>query len=239
LGVAAAGVAVNLVLVTVGPYPRSMVGLPGEPFSNMAPPSLALAVHAVVLTGLVGAARPGLARLAGRAAVWRATVAVNLTAMTLYLWHLPVLIALFAGLHGLGLDRPVVWSPDGQPLPGSGFWPLTPLFLAAFAAGVLLVVRLMWPFEHRRLPWWDAPRPRLRHAGAGPAAAVGSAAIGIGTLALSATGLAGFPTRIVHFAGVPLNALGAIGLMLLGGSIVRAAGAPEPIAARSGKRLLP
>ena len=34
------------------------------------------------------------------------------------LWHLPVLIALYAGLHALGLDRPVRWSADGYPEPG-------------------------------------------------------------------------------------------------------------------------
>lgn len=229
LATAAAGIAVNLALVTVGPYPRSMVGLPGEPFSNMAPPSLALAVHAVVLTALVGATRPALARLASRARVWRATVAVNLTAMTLYLWHLPVLIALFAATHLLGLDRPVVWSADGQPLPGPGFWPLTVPFLAAFAACVVLAVRLLWPFEHRHLPWWDTPGPGRPVHHPGPLAAVGCAAIGVGTLALSATGLAGFPTRIVWFAGVPLNAVGAIGLMLLGGFLARRAGTPHMV----------
>ena len=54
-GVAALAVSVNLLLVTYGPYPRSMVGMRGEPFSNMAPPSLVLALHTIALAGLVGA----------------------------------------------------------------------------------------------------------------------------------------------------------------------------------------
>ena len=61
-GVAALAISANLLLVTYGPYPRSMVGMRGEPFSNMTPPSLVLALHTVALAGLVGAARPALAR---------------------------------------------------------------------------------------------------------------------------------------------------------------------------------
>jgi len=91
IGVAAAAVSTNLVLISAGPYPISMVGgSPGERFSNMAPPSLALALHALALAGLAGAARPALRRLAARPRAWWAATAVNMTAMTLYLWHLPV-----------------------------------------------------------------------------------------------------------------------------------------------------
>ena len=143
--------------MTYGPYPRSMVGMRGEPFSNMTPPSLVLALHTVALAGLVGAARPALARLAAGRRVWTGTTAINLTAMTLYLWHLPVLIALYAGLHGLGLDRPVHWAADGYPIPGPGFWLWTLAFLAVYLACVVGVVRLMWPAEVGRLPGWDRP----------------------------------------------------------------------------------
>ena len=245
-GVAALAVSVNLILVTAGPYPRSMVGMRGEAFSNMAPPSLVLALHTVALAGLVGAARPALARLASGRRVWSATTAVNLTAMTLYLWHLPVLIALYAGLHGLGLDRPVAWSADGYPVPGPGFWLWTVVFLAVYLACVVGIVRLMWPAEVGRLPGWDRPArpapqdgPEPGETGRSALAGTGAVLIGIGTLMLSAVGLAGFPTRVSSFAGVPINALAAIGLMALGGLLVRRVGASRTAtSATNGNSLL-
>jgi fucose 4-O-acetylase-like acetyltransferase len=246
-GLATLAVVVNMVLVTYGPYPRSMVGMRGEPFSNMAPPSLVLALHTLALAGLAGAARPALARLVAGRRVWTGTTAINLTAMTLYLWHLPVLIALYAGLHLVGLDRPVRWSTDGYPEPGPGFWLWTIAFLAVYLACVVAVVRLMWPAEVARLPGWDRPArtrrsdgrmdpgERARSAWAG----AGAALIGIGTLMLAAIGLAGFPTRVTSFAGVPLNAVAAIGLMALGGALVRQVGATHgPIEATNGKQVL-
>jgi fucose 4-O-acetylase-like acetyltransferase len=232
-GLALAAVATNLLLVGLGPYPLSMVGgSPGERFSNMAPPSLVLALHAVALAGLVGAARPALARLARVPTAWRATTAVNLTAMTLYLWHLPVLIAMVAVTHVLGLDRAVTWTAGGEPAPGPGYWLWTLLFLAVFLTLVAGVVRLMWPAEVGPLPGWDRaartsptrtdPGRELTRA---TAAASGTALVGVGTLMISSTGLAGFPTRVTTFAGMPLNPLAAILLTVAGGFLVRWAGA--------------
>lgn len=246
-GVAAVAAGANLLLVTYGPYPRSMVGMRGEPFSNMAPPSLVLALHTIALAGLVGAFRPALVRLAAGRRVWTATTAINLTAMTLYLWHLPVMIALYAALHVVGLDRPVAWDAEGYPVPGPGFWLWTLAFLAVYLTCVVGVVRLMWPAEVGRLPGWDRP---ARHApaegGAAPgergrpaAAGTGAALIGIGTLMLSAIGLAGFPTRVSEFAGVPLNAVAAIALMVVGGLLVRQVGsAHTPVGSTNGNAVL-
>jgi hypothetical protein len=230
LATAVVAMGTNLVLIGLGPYPISMVGgSPGERFSNMAPPSLALALHAVALTGLVAAARPALARLARRPRVWWGTTAVNLTAMTLYLWHLPVLIAMVAGTHALGWDRPVTWSATGDPVPTPGYWAWTAAFLAVDLALVVGVVRVMWPAEVGPLPGWDRPARTSRRAGregwASALAALGSALVGVGTLMVSASGLAGFPTRVTWFSGVPINSALAIGLMALGGLAVRRAGA--------------
>ena len=247
-GIAAAAVATNLALITFGPYPISMVGgSPGERFSNMAPPSLALALHALALAGLAGAARPALARLAQRPRAWWAATAVNMTAMTLYLWHLPVLITLVAASHALGLDRPVAWTADG-PAPAPGYWAWTAVFVAIDLACVLGVVRVLWVVEVGRLPGWDRPTrtgppARTSERAASRAAGAGAGIIGVGTLMLSATGLAGFPTRVTHFAGVPLNSVVAITLMLAGGLLVRASGgqvASTPAASGSNsKSVLP
>jgi hypothetical protein len=240
----AAAVMANLVLVSAGPYPTSMVGLTGEDFSNMAPPSLVLALHALALAGVVGAARPALGRLAAHARVWSATTAVNLTAMTLYLWHLPVLIAVVAIEHLVGLDRPVRWLSPDLAVPGPGFWLWTVPYFAVYLVCVAGAVRLMWPVELGTLPGWDRPaRTEFRTAKtehrSATLAALGAALIGSGTLALAATGLAGFPTRVTHFASVPLNAVAAISLMVGGGLLVRHAGsATAAVRVQNGKRLL-
>ena len=67
--------------------------------------------------------------------------------------------------------------------------------------------------------------------------------VGIGTLMLSATGLAGFPTRVAHVAGLPLSAPIAIALMGAGGLLVRQVGGvitlPRCFASYSGNSRLP
>ncbi|MFC9311190.1 acyltransferase, partial [Streptomyces sp. NPDC057011] len=71
LGLAAAGLAGAVLLVAYGPYPLSMVGMPGEKVSNMAPPTLALLCHGTWLVGAVQlAAGPATAWLR-RPRVWR------------------------------------------------------------------------------------------------------------------------------------------------------------------------
>ncbi|HET7899970.1 MAG TPA: acyltransferase family protein [Candidatus Nanopelagicales bacterium] len=223
-------VALNLVLIAHGPWPLSMVGMPGAEVSNMAPPTVVLALHSVVLVCVVTLLDGPLARLASVPSVWRPATWVNLVAMTLYLWHLPVLVAVTTLAHLLGLDRPVRLGADGWPVPdGWGYLLGSLLFWAVYAVGVWAVVRLMWPFEHAPLVWWDAaPRSRAPSTRtASSVAAIGCVGVGISTLVLSGTGLAGFPWRIVDYAGLPLSAAGAIVALLLSGLAIRWAGAPR------------
>ena len=173
----------------------------------------------------------GLRRgLGGVRAVWGPATWVNLAAMTLYLWHLPVLVAVTTLAHTLSLDRPVRLGDDGWPVPDGWGYLLGSLVLwTVYAVGVWAVVRLMWPFEHAPLVWWDAPprstAPSLRAATW--VAALGCVGVGVSTLVLSGTGLAGFPWRIVDYAGLPLSAAGAIVALLVSGLAIRWAGAPR------------
>lgn len=228
--VALSCVGANLVLIAHGPWPLSMVGMPGAEVSNMAPPTVALALHSVVLVCVVTLLDGALQRLAAVPAVWRPATWVNLVAMTLYLWHLPVLVAVTTLAHTLSLDRPVRLGDDGWPVPDGWGYLLGSLVLwTVYAVGVWAVVRLMWPFEHAPLVWWDAPprstAPSLRAATW--VAALGCVGVGVSTLVLSGTGLAGFPWRIVDYAGLPLSAAGAIVALLVSGLAIRWAGAPR------------
>ncbi len=73
----------NAALVAAFPYPISMVGMPGEPISNMAPPTIVLALHSVVLMSLVGLAWPSLSRLCARAGMWRVIAVMGAATMTI------------------------------------------------------------------------------------------------------------------------------------------------------------
>ncbi len=220
----------NAFLIRQGPWPVSMVGMPGEPVSNMAPPTVVLAIHSLVLACVLTLLSAPLARLLQRPAVWRPVTAVNLAAMTLYLWHLPVLVAVTVLGHSLRLDRPVGLDDSGFPVPdGWGYGVGSVLFWTAYGVGVWAVVRLMWPFEHVPLWWWDSPprTPAPSRRVAAWCAAVGTAGVGVATLVLSATGLAGFPARVIDYAGLPLNAAAAIAVLVVSGALIRWAGSPR------------
>lgn len=218
--------ATNLLLVAYADYPVSLVGMPGAEVSNMDPPTIVLLVHCVALFALVVLLRPLLERWVQRPRVWRATVAVNMLMMSVYLWHLPVLTALTWAEHLLGLERPMRWVPPIGPSPLAGFWPWTIVHLALFGVLLLLVLRVVWVLEYTRLPWWDAelaPRPPA------PAwlAALGVALAGVGISVISATGLTGFPVRVIEYEGVPFNGGVAVALLAVGIALIRRGAAPK------------
>lgn len=174
LVVAAAGFGVTALAVAVGPYPTSMIGMPGTPMSNMNPPTAVLLALAVGQLGLALAARPFIERWAAQARVARGLDALSKRSMSLYLWHTPALIVV-AGLTivGFGLSTPEPFS--------SGWRWGAPLWLATLAGVLALTVRGVARFEH----------PRLRSVGRVPGtAAVGLATIlvGIGMLTLTVEG---------------------------------------------------
>jgi hypothetical protein len=222
LWIAAGVLVVNMALVRAFPYPISMVGLPGEPISNMAPPTIVLALHAIVLVCVVGWAWPALRRWCERPRAWHLVVAGGAVAMTLYLWHLTALVIVTVAEHQLDLDR----GPVGP----WRFWPATVAHLAAFLVVTAVLVALMAPFEHLPVPWLEPPPPKPgASADWSVLAAVGALATGLGLLALAATGMGGFPFgRVTSYAEIPLTP----GL----GLIVFAAGV---LVARAGGRRVP
>lgn len=218
----------NISLIRLGPWPLSLVGMPGEPITNMAPPSIVLAIHSITLVALLTLFNEPLTRILQRPRLWQRTTAVNMVAMTLYLWHLPTLVTLLAISHGLGVDRPTKIGDSGFPVPDGWIYGLGSLaFWAVFALVLWAVIRLVWIFEHLRLPWWDSsPRSLAPQSSPGSFfAVVGVVGVGISLLMLSGIGLGGFPTRIVHRLGIPLNAALAMVILVVSGALIRWAGA--------------
>ncbi|MFV0260307.1 MAG: acyltransferase family protein [Acidimicrobiales bacterium] len=130
--VAVAALAGALALVTVGPYPVSMVHFPGiGSLSPTYPPSLALMLFGIGYSGLAIAAAPAVNRLFDRRpGLWTATVAANAVAMSVYLWHFTAAAAAGAVMYATGtLPTAAV---------GTGAWWLQKVPFLALATIVLV-----------------------------------------------------------------------------------------------------
>ncbi|MFY1621451.1 hypothetical protein ACN269_34805, partial [Micromonospora sp. WMMD736] len=160
LGAAMFGV--NLALLVFGPYELSLVGIDTQQLKNMAPPSLLLAGHAIMLCAFAIAAAPAITRWAQRPRVWRLAVIGNSGAMTLYLWHMPPLLLMHLAFDYLGYPR---FDPTGP-----GFVVLSVVQLALMAVLVVGAFVALRPLENGPLPLWDGgavtrPGPRSTAVG--------------------------------------------------------------------------
>ncbi|HEY9264259.1 MAG TPA: acyltransferase [Mycobacterium sp.] len=147
LTVGAAMFAVNIALMVWGPYELSLVGLETQQLKNMSPPSLLLAGHAIMMCALTIAAAPAVARWARRPRVWWLTVIGNSGAMTLYLWHIPALLAMHLAFDYLGFPRFDTGATD--------FVALSVLQVVVMAVLVTALFVVLRPLESAPLPLWD------------------------------------------------------------------------------------
>ena len=121
-----AGFGATVLLVVAGPYPSSMVGLPGQAVSNMSPATLCLFTLGVGQLGLLFAARRRIVEFAHRPRIAALQRLVGPRCMTIYLWHMSAMI-IVAGVTVLGFGY-------ATPAAGTiGWLVLTPLWIAALA----------------------------------------------------------------------------------------------------------
>ncbi|NJP95349.1 acyltransferase [Nonomuraea sp. FMUSA5-5] len=158
-------------LVAYGPYPGSMIGLPGAEVSNMAPPTLAMLAVGLGQVGLAVTLRPALVRLPARRLLDWAGPRI----MTMYLWHMPALFAVTGVVVVLlGVDTP---------RPGSILWFLGwPVWF-----GLLCLV--MWPLLKGFARFETPPSLPYGTAGWGGMLA-GAGLVGAGVLTLTVGGFA-------------------------------------------------
>jgi fucose 4-O-acetylase-like acetyltransferase len=132
--------ALGVMLGSLG-YPLSMVGVPGDAVTNTFPPTAALIALGLVHIGLARLVLPRIERWLERPGPWTATVLVNGSIMTVYLWHLTAMVLLAGGavlLGGVGLHM----------IPGTALWWSTrPVWLLANVAAALPIVALAAPIE--------------------------------------------------------------------------------------------
>jgi peptidoglycan/LPS O-acetylase OafA/YrhL len=140
---ALAGLAL-IALVTVGPYPTDMVSAPGHGLSNTAPPTVALLAFGVAQFGAVLALRPPLERWLQRPRTWAVVVAVNLRAMTLYLWHFTAIVVAALVLLPLGV-------PQADP-GAAAWWLLRPVWVTVEVVVLAGLVARWGRFERAGAP---------------------------------------------------------------------------------------
>ena len=162
---------VNLALLVAGPYELSLVGIESQHLKNMTPPSLLLAGHAIMMCAFAIAAAPAIARWARRPRVWWLTAIGNSGAMTLYLWHIPPLLAMHLVFDYLGYPR---FDPGS-----AGFIALSVVQLLIMGLLVAVVFVALRPLENNPLPLWDGgfvTKPGARSVAVGALLCIAGAA---------------------------------------------------------------
>ncbi|TCO62222.1 acyltransferase family protein [Actinocrispum wychmicini] len=129
------GAAATAGLVLLAGYPAAMVGVPGNGISNLNPPTLAAVTFGLAQCGATVLLLGPLRRVLRRPVVWAAVALANLSAMTIYLWHLTALIAVTAAGRLTGETLPGLHT-----VPASGNWVLARLAWLPVFAVVLLVL---------------------------------------------------------------------------------------------------
>ena len=101
-------------LVAFGPYPGSMIGMPGAAVSNMAPPTVALLAVGFGQIGLALALRGPIVAFARWPGVSWVLGWAGRRMMTVYLWHMSALFVITSVVVvGLGVS-----TPSREPRPG-------------------------------------------------------------------------------------------------------------------------
>jgi hypothetical protein len=120
-----------------------MVGSPDPGLSNTLPPKITLLALGVFQFGLLLSLQTPMRRALENLKLWTATVLINSMIMTIYLWHITVMVILIALLYlaggiGLGIE------------PGSTeWWWSRPVWIAVLLLLLLPVALLISPLERR------------------------------------------------------------------------------------------
>jgi peptidoglycan/LPS O-acetylase OafA/YrhL len=148
-------------MIFKGPYPLAMVGSPDEGLSNTLPPKATLLALGVFQFGMLLSLEAPMRRVLNNVRLWTATVLINSMIMTVYLWHITVMVVLVALLYlangfGLGIE------------PGSMAWWLSrPVWIAILLLLLLPIAVPLSGLERRaRNPKSGIPSPVRQVAGA-------------------------------------------------------------------------
>ncbi len=190
------GLAALWTLIFKGPYPFAMVGSPGTEVSNTAPPKITLIALAICQFGLLMAIEAPMRRVLDNLRIWAATVLINSLIMTVYLWHITVLvivvgIAYLAGGIGMGIE------------PGSTDWWLSrPLY-------ILLLYAVLVPVSLALSPLERLGQSADRVPPAAPRQIVGAVLLCLGVASLAMYGFGASPLPHLDLVSFGLVIIGA------------------------------
>ncbi|WP_406485263.1 acyltransferase family protein [Streptomyces sp. NBC_01563] len=209
-GLAAVGFGLTAAAVFFGPYPASMIGMPGAPVSNMSPPTSLMMSLTIGQLGLWLTLKPAITRIAERPMATAVLQWCGARFMTLYLWHMPALV-MTAGIAIVGLGF-------ATPTPGSPMWfAVAPLWVGVSGFFLVSFTRIFGRFEFRRL------------SGAASEMSLGKVVL---AAVLSAGGLLGLAAQGFISPGNPLGPVLCVALVVAGLLVVREKSAPRAEAAQ-------
>jgi len=135
-------VAALLALTLAGPYPISMVGVPGATDNNTLPPTAALAVLSLLQYAVIRLAEPAARRRMHRERPWTFVVGFHAVMMTVYVWHLPTLAIIVLIGYGIGFGFSI------EPLT-TAWWLTRPVWIALLTVALAGVIAVFGRFEPR------------------------------------------------------------------------------------------
>ncbi|MFJ3589241.1 acyltransferase [Streptomyces sp. NBC_01259] len=140
------GATATALLVLLAGYPASMVGVPGAGISNLDPPTLAAVTFGLAQCGAALLLSGPLRQILVRPAAWAAVALVNLSAMTVFLWHQTAMLAVTATGLLTGRTLPGLHTrPDGTQ------WIIARLlWLPVFAVALTACWAAFRTYEQRR-----------------------------------------------------------------------------------------
>jgi len=185
-------------LVFKGPYPLAMVGSPDADLSNTLPPKITLLALGVFQFGLLLALEGPMRRALSGLRLWTATVLVNSMIMTVYLWHITVMVIFVSLLYmagGIGLTLE----------PGTTNWWLSrPVWVLVLLILLIPVALPLSTFERRGRSPNSATPSAARQV-------IGAMMICLGVALLAMYGYGGGP--------IPRMDVGSFALVIVGAGI--------------------
>lgn len=126
-------------LTNMGLYPRSMVGVPGERFSNMGPPTVCILALAVFQVGVLLVNRERLERFIESPGASGWVDRLQGSSMRLFLWHVPAYAVAYALVWAVGYRTPQ--EPSSQWWLERPFWFLAPALICVAVGTIALALR--------------------------------------------------------------------------------------------------
>lgn len=134
-----------LAAVNLGPWPAVMLHHGGLDHSPTHPPSTALILFGLAYSFTAAALAPAVTRwLEGSPRAWRATIAGNSVAMSVYLWHMTAAVFVAGVAYAAGK------VPDVSPGTSSWWW-TKPLFVFMNLVVLVPIVKRVAPIERDAL----------------------------------------------------------------------------------------